>query len=482
MSTVRRKTWYKIQWYSDDDTPEERKFILKLDTFLVPYLLVAYWIKHIDQANLSNAYVGGMKGELGFYGNELVTFNTLFSVGVVVGQIPFVFLFTYLPMYWIIPGMDIAWGVFTLLQYRAQSFGEVATYRFLVGFFEAGFFPAVHYVLGSWYRGHEINRRGGLFYSGYGLGSMTSSLIASAASARLEGVHGMAGWRWLYIICFAMTIPVGILGYFLIPGTLAKPNRILLKEEELEIARKRLERDGHKVGAKLKFHHIKHTVKTPRFWTVVLIDILWKSAGAYKTQGAYLLWIKSLNRYSNARVNELGSIAPGLGIAWALIACFASDLLIGPVWAISFSSLWNTVCCLILTIWNVPESPKWFAFTTSFWANAMSAVFHGWVNALLRDSPEERAFTLVTINTFAEAFSGFIPLAVFKTVESPTFPKGYPFCLACAIGVIIFTLALNWYEKQTPKERTAIEESGSNIETGSERDGEQVAVSVNPKK
>jgi hypothetical protein len=157
-----------------------------------------------------------------------------------------------------------------------------------------------------------------------------------------------------------------------------------------------------------------------------------------------------LNRYSNARVNELGSIAPGLGIAWALIACFASDLLIGPVWAISFSSLWNTVCCLILTIWNVPESAKWFAFTTSFWANAMSAVFHGWVNALLRDSPEERAFTLVTINTFAEAFSEFIPLAVFKTVELPTFPKGYPFCLACAIGEIIFTLTLNWYEKQTP--------------------------------
>lgn len=93
--------------------------------------------------------MSGMKKELGFYGNELVTFNTLFSVGVVVGQIPFVFLFTYLPMYWIIPGMDIAWDVFTLLQYRAQSFGEVATYRFFVGFFEAGFFPAVHYVLGE---------------------------------------------------------------------------------------------------------------------------------------------------------------------------------------------------------------------------------------------------------------------------------------------------------------------------------------------
>lgn len=46
------------------------------------------------------------------------------------------FLFTYIPMQWTIPFLDIAWGVFTLLQYRVNSYAELAAYRFLVGWFE----------------------------------------------------------------------------------------------------------------------------------------------------------------------------------------------------------------------------------------------------------------------------------------------------------------------------------------------------------
>jgi hypothetical protein len=77
-----------------------------------------------------------MKEELDFHGNELVQLQTMYTVGAVVGMVPFLFLFTYIPMYWTIPAMDLLWGVFTLLQYRANSFGEMAAYRFLVGFFE----------------------------------------------------------------------------------------------------------------------------------------------------------------------------------------------------------------------------------------------------------------------------------------------------------------------------------------------------------
>lgn len=48
-----KKKWYQIQWYSDTDTPEERKFINKLDLLIVPYAVIAYWVKYIDQSNLS---------------------------------------------------------------------------------------------------------------------------------------------------------------------------------------------------------------------------------------------------------------------------------------------------------------------------------------------------------------------------------------------------------------------------------------------
>lgn len=53
MSAPIRKKWYKLQWYADTDTPEERRFIRKIDTLIVPYAVLAYWIKYIDQANLS---------------------------------------------------------------------------------------------------------------------------------------------------------------------------------------------------------------------------------------------------------------------------------------------------------------------------------------------------------------------------------------------------------------------------------------------
>lgn len=54
-------------------------------------------------------------------------------------------------------------------------------------------------IAGSWYRGHEIARRGGIFYTGLNLGTLTAGLIAAGASHRLEGVQGMSGWRWMYI-------------------------------------------------------------------------------------------------------------------------------------------------------------------------------------------------------------------------------------------------------------------------------------------
>jgi hypothetical protein len=72
----------------------------------------------------------------------------MYILGAVLGQLPFMYLFTRVPMYYLIPFLDISWGIFTLLQYRVNSFAELAAYRFLVGWFEAAFFPAMHYIFG----------------------------------------------------------------------------------------------------------------------------------------------------------------------------------------------------------------------------------------------------------------------------------------------------------------------------------------------
>ncbi|KAL5389214.1 hypothetical protein DPSP01_002527 [Paraphaeosphaeria sporulosa] len=445
-SGVPREKWWKIQWFSDDDTPEEKKFITKLDLILIPYLFVTYWVKNLDQNNLNNAYVGGMKEELGFYGNELIRLQTMYIIGAVLGQIPFLFVFTYWPMYWVIPGMDVCWGVATLLQYRANSFAEMAAYRFLVGWFEAAYFPAVHYILGSWYRGHEISRRGGIWYTGLPLGTLTAGLVQAGATRRLDGLHGLSGWRWMYIICAIVTIPVGIVGYFILPGTLDKPNKFVLNDHDRLIARERLNKKGHKVQGRLKFRHIKQIMSSKHFWIVVLVDVLFWNAGI--NSGAFLLWLKSLKRYDSATVNEYGTIPPAMGIFFTLFANFSSDLLWGPVWAITFASGMNTLTNLILLIWNVPEPAKWFAYCNYGWSYALSSVLHGWVNNILRDSPEIRSFTLVFINIIAQSSTAWTGILAYPTVEAPRFLNGYSFSFSMSTSLIIGAHLLNLYLKQ----------------------------------
>ena len=77
-----------------------------------------------------------MSDELGVNGDQLVQFQTIFVVGNVLGLLPFIYLFPRVPMHYLVPTLDLGWGIFTLLQYRATSYGEIMAYRFLVSIFE----------------------------------------------------------------------------------------------------------------------------------------------------------------------------------------------------------------------------------------------------------------------------------------------------------------------------------------------------------
>ena len=276
----------------------------------------------------------------------------------------------------------------------------------------------------------------------------------STVDMKLTNEIGLEGWRWMYIICAIITIPVGVLGYFVLPGTIEQPNRWVVNDHDVAVARERLEKHGHVTKGKMKFGHIRKTLLGLRFWTVVITDVLFWNAGIHKNTASFLLWIKSIapGRFSVAKINELGTIAPALGIGYTLFACFASDMYLGPAWAITMCSVFNAVGLAVLTAWTVPEGALWFGFATMYWSNALSSVFHGWVNNLLRDSPEERSFTLVLINLLSQSSTAWTPLLTFPTVEAPRYRKGYSFCLGCALALILFTWIMHYYLKRDARQ------------------------------
>ncbi|KAL4869294.1 major facilitator superfamily domain-containing protein [Aspergillus spectabilis] len=340
--------WY--QWFSPENTPEEGLFLLKLDLLLVPYAFVLHWLE---------------------YGNQLVHLQVIYTVGAVVGQLPFAYLFTVVPMHILVPSMEILWGIFTLVQYRANGQASLIAFRFLVGIFESIFFPAVHFVLGSWYKSHEIGRRGGVFYLGVTIDGMTASLIQSGASTHLEGVSGLSGWRWSFIILGTVTIPIGILGYFIWPGTPALLNRLVLSDRDIKIANAQLVANGQSSGDKLTLQSLKRALRG------------WK------------IYLKDLDRYSAANINALGSTAPAIGIALVLATTFASDLFRARALGIIIPSIMNIIGSIILLV----------AYNIIYFAVCYAMALTGWANDILKRDPSDSAGWYLKGNIFVTCCS-----------------------------------------------------------------------------
>lgn len=80
----------------------------------------------------------------------------------------------------------------------------------------------------------------------------------------LDGAHGLAGWRWLYIICGVMTIPVGIITAIFFPDTPHKTKVFFLSTEEKELALERVNRAGKAAPEALTLSRVAKVLKSWR--------------------------------------------------------------------------------------------------------------------------------------------------------------------------------------------------------------------------
>jgi hypothetical protein len=274
------------------------------------------------------------------------------------------------------------------------------------------------------------------------LGTLTAGMIQSGATAHLDGVRGLAGWRWMFIINALMTLPVAIAGILIWPGTPAKPNKLFLTDSDLAFAIKRLEErraDTTETVKQSRWQILGKIFTSRRIYLLTLWTILFWNSGSTST-GAYLLWLKSLKRFSAPKVTQLGTTAPALGILYVLFVNFSSDLLWGPTGAITFAHAVHFTAMTILAAWKVPEAAKWVAFNLSYTQVAMSSVLYGWANDILRHDSTQRSITIVFMNLVAQSTTAWTHILVFKTSEGPRFLKGYTFCATNSFALVLFTI------------------------------------------
>lgn len=452
LQAKKRKWW---AWFEETDTPEEKRLIIKLDILLCFFSFVMYWVKYLDQSNVNNAYVSGMKEELGMKGNDLVNTQVVYTVGSVVFQLPMMYLVHRMPCNLLVPLMDFGWGLFTLAIYRANSVGELQAYRFFVGVFESAFYPTIHYLLGSWYKPSEYARRGSIYYFGQMLGLLTAGLLQSAAYEHLHMTLGISGWRWMFILDTVCSLPIAIYGIWSIPGLPKKCYSIFLTDEDIYIARKRL------TDANISMDTTKTDFFNKDLWKEILCDwkyysfvflniLLWNNSNG--SSGAYLLWLKSLNEYSIPMINKLSTITPALGIVWIYMTGAISDLGRSRWGAVVFSQSINCAGNIILAVWDLPKGAIWFAFCLQYFGWAVASIDFAWAADATRHNPQVRAITAVSMNMFGQATTAFTSVLVWKTVEAPRYLKGYSFTATSAFVMIIWaSVILPLYKKDERK-------------------------------
>jgi len=98
-----------------------------------------------------------------------------------------------------LPTIMTLWGVVTCCMSLVKTYHQLVALRTIVGMLEAGFAPGVLLILSSWYKKNEQSKRFAVYISAAVLSGAFGGLLAGAITGNLEGVHGLRGWRWLFV-------------------------------------------------------------------------------------------------------------------------------------------------------------------------------------------------------------------------------------------------------------------------------------------
>lgn len=146
-----------------------------------------------------------------------------------------------------IPIWVCLWSCVSASTAAVHDFKGLVAVRFILGITEAPFFPGVFYLLSCWYTKKELALRYAVLYSGLVLATAVSGLLAAGIFSGLDGVAGLAGWRWLFIIEGAASLVLGLGAFFILPdfpGSNTGSARWLLTEEERRISKVRMSLDS----------------------------------------------------------------------------------------------------------------------------------------------------------------------------------------------------------------------------------------------
>ncbi|KAF2019920.1 allantoate permease [Aaosphaeria arxii CBS 175.79] len=259
------------------NTDAEKRLVRKLDLFMMPTLWFMYILAYIDRQNIGNARVAGMGADLKLTDSQYALLLGIFFIGYLICEVPSNLLLTRArPSYYLL-GLMIVWGTVCSLGSVVKTYQHMLVLRFFLGCIEAGFFPGVLFLMTCWYKKAEIGKRFSIFFTASVFSGALSGLLAGAITGNMEGVRGMRGWRWLYLIEGVCTVGFAVIFKFILLDFPETTTRFSLEERQLAVVRMMHDRRTNASAHTVKLTHwqaVKAAFADPRTYIFTLLFVM----------------------------------------------------------------------------------------------------------------------------------------------------------------------------------------------------------------
>ena len=247
---------------------EEDELFAKISRRLLPFLFLLYVVSYLDRVNVSFAGAS-MRADLAARGLNEQVFGAaggIFFLGYFLFEVPSNLILQRVGARKWIARIMLSWGIVATAMALVRGPKSFYGMRFVLGLAEAGFFPGMILYLTFWYPAARRGRAVAIFMTATAISGVIGALI-STAILRLDGISGLHGWQWLFILEGLPAIILSAVVFWILPDGPGNAHWLTQRDRELLADLFSRERAGssHHVGDLLK------AVVHPRLWLLTSV-------------------------------------------------------------------------------------------------------------------------------------------------------------------------------------------------------------------
>lgn len=296
----------------------ERTLPRKVAWRLIPILIAAYVMAHLDRINVGFAALT-MNEELGFSASVYGLGASLFFFGYLLFEIPSNLLLQRYGARRLITAIMVIWGGVSASLALVNTAGFFYLLRFVLGIAESGLYPGAMLYITYWFAPRHRAGAVALFGLALAIGGLIGGPVSGFLLDSMDGVGGLSGWRWLFILEGLPTVLLALLVWLWLDD---RPQQASwLSPAEKSWLRDNLPSSGSGAGAADHpgWRESLSQLGEGRIWMLALIYLLYLGALA-----GIMLWAPKLLQFRlpalhNATIGWIvgGSYLPfAVGMLW----------------------------------------------------------------------------------------------------------------------------------------------------------------------